>query len=285
MAQIIKRTFVLDKSERSEALWRLKPNEHSFFFGDHMNQTTTTHHPHHPVSGAPGRDGPRRHRPAGPDRHRLRLARQRDRAPGPPGRGRRTRRGRRRLRERDGSRSARTRSTSSAMDSRADAVAAIEERDVSAAFVFTPDGAELLTASAGSPAVAQMMQQIAVQLAAAHPEQPPVTDHRRRPAPRGRPPRPGLQRRLPADRPRRHPGRRGRGAAGARRPGLDPRDPRHRGRRRPGHRRRAPGLARRPGRQLLGERRRRRRSGSPRSASPWSACAARSAWPACPSAP
>lgn len=62
-----------------------------------------------------------------------------------------------------------------AMDSRAAAVTAIEERDVSAAFVFTPEGAELLTASAGSPAVAQMMQQIAVQLAAAHPEQPPVT--------------------------------------------------------------------------------------------------------------
>ena len=46
---------------------------------------------------------------------------------------------------------------------------------MSAAFVFAPDGAELLTASAGSPAVAQMMQQIAVQLAAAHPEQPAVT--------------------------------------------------------------------------------------------------------------
>ena len=61
------------------------------------------------------------------------------------------------------------------MDSRAAAVDAIEQRDVSAAFVFTPDGAELLTASAGSPAVAQMMEQIAVQLAAAHPEQPPVT--------------------------------------------------------------------------------------------------------------
>jgi hypothetical protein len=60
------------------------------------------------------------------------------------------------------------------LDSRADAVTAIENREVSGAFVFGTTGVEVLTASAGSPAVAQMLQQMSVQLAAAHPEQPAV---------------------------------------------------------------------------------------------------------------
>jgi len=57
-------------------------------------------------------------------------------------------------------------------DTRAEAVTAIENRDVSGAFVMGTAGVEVLTASAGSPAVAQMLQQISVQMAAAHPEQP-----------------------------------------------------------------------------------------------------------------
>jgi hypothetical protein len=59
-------------------------------------------------------------------------------------------------------------------DSRSDAVTAIEDREVSGAFVMGTAGVEVLTASAGSPAVAQMLQQMSVQMAAAHPEQPAV---------------------------------------------------------------------------------------------------------------
>jgi hypothetical protein len=61
------------------------------------------------------------------------------------------------------------------LDSRTEAVAAIEDRDVSAAVVFAPEGAELLTASAGGPAVAQMMEQLATHLSTAQPDQPAVT--------------------------------------------------------------------------------------------------------------
>ena len=61
------------------------------------------------------------------------------------------------------------------LDSREAAVAAIGDREVSAAFVLDPQGSELLTASAGSPAVAQLMQQVSAHLAAAQPDGPPMT--------------------------------------------------------------------------------------------------------------
>jgi hypothetical protein len=57
------------------------------------------------------------------------------------------------------------------LDSRSDAVTAIEQRDVYAAFVLSPDGTELLTASAASPAVSQLMEQVADHMAAAQPGQ------------------------------------------------------------------------------------------------------------------
>ncbi|MGZ8744319.1 MAG: hypothetical protein ACXWXO_15490 [Nocardioides sp.] len=61
------------------------------------------------------------------------------------------------------------------LDSRGAAVSAIEDREVSAAFVMGPQGAELLTASAGSPAVAQLMAQVAANLAADQPDGPALT--------------------------------------------------------------------------------------------------------------
>lgn len=50
---------------------------------------------------------------------------------------------------------------------RAAAVAAIENRDVYGAIVTTPDGVEVLTASAASPAVAQLLNQLPSRIAAA----------------------------------------------------------------------------------------------------------------------
>jgi hypothetical protein len=62
-----------------------------------------------------------------------------------------------------------------AVESRAAAVAAIEDREAYAAVVPGPEGTELLTASAASPAVAQALQQLTAGLAAADPGSPAPT--------------------------------------------------------------------------------------------------------------
>jgi hypothetical protein len=59
------------------------------------------------------------------------------------------------------------------VDSRADAVAAIEDREVYAAIVPGPDGVELLTASAASPVVAQLLTQVATTATSAQGSPPP----------------------------------------------------------------------------------------------------------------
>ena len=57
------------------------------------------------------------------------------------------------------------------------AVKAIEDRDVYGAIVLDPQNAEVLTASAGGPAVAQILAQLPARLAAQHPGvTPKVTD-------------------------------------------------------------------------------------------------------------
>jgi hypothetical protein len=60
-------------------------------------------------------------------------------------------------------------------DDRAAVVAAIEERDAAGGFVLGPEGVEVLTASAGSPATAQLLTDLASHLAAANPDAGPVT--------------------------------------------------------------------------------------------------------------
>jgi hypothetical protein len=60
--------------------------------------------------------------------------------------------------------------------SRAEAVTAIEQRDVYGAIVLTPDGPEGLTASAGSPAIATLLGQVGTELGAASGSPPLVTD-------------------------------------------------------------------------------------------------------------
>jgi len=63
-----------------------------------------------------------------------------------------------------------------AVATRADAVSAIEDREVYGAIVATPQGPEVLTASAGSPAVAQLLGQVGSALAAGSGAPPTVTD-------------------------------------------------------------------------------------------------------------
>jgi hypothetical protein len=64
-----------------------------------------------------------------------------------------------------------------AVADRAAAVKAIENRDVYGAIVLDPQSAEVLTASAGSPAVAQILAQLPARLAAQYPGvTPKVTD-------------------------------------------------------------------------------------------------------------
>jgi hypothetical protein len=60
--------------------------------------------------------------------------------------------------------------------SRDEAVAAIEDRDVYGAIVISADGPEVLTASAGSPAVATILGQVAAQLGAGRGSPPVLTD-------------------------------------------------------------------------------------------------------------
>lgn len=62
-----------------------------------------------------------------------------------------------------------------AVASRGDAVAAMENRDAVAAVVVTTAGPEVLTASAGGPAVASLMEDLAAGMSAANPEAGPVT--------------------------------------------------------------------------------------------------------------
>jgi hypothetical protein len=58
---------------------------------------------------------------------------------------------------------------------RAAVVAAIEDRDAAGGFALGPEGVEVLTASAGSPAVAQLLTELAGHLSAANPDAGPVT--------------------------------------------------------------------------------------------------------------
>lgn len=71
------------------------------------------------------------------------------------------------------------------LGSREDAVRAIEDRDVYGAFVFGPDGAELLVAPSASPAVAELLERVAEQAQAQG--QPPVTVTDVAPLPTGDP--------------------------------------------------------------------------------------------------
>src|SRR6266508_4385377 len=60
-------------------------------------------------------------------------------------------------------------------DDRAEAVSAIEDREVYGAIVAGPAGPEMLTASAGSPAVAQILTQLASRITADQPGAKPAT--------------------------------------------------------------------------------------------------------------
>ncbi|HET9421633.1 MAG TPA: hypothetical protein VFO49_10885 [Nocardioides sp.] len=60
-------------------------------------------------------------------------------------------------------------------DDRAAVVTAIENRDAAGGFVFGPEGVEVLTASAGSPATAQLLNDLAGHLSTANPDAGPVT--------------------------------------------------------------------------------------------------------------
>ena len=60
-------------------------------------------------------------------------------------------------------------------DDRAAVVTAIEDRDAAGGFVLGPDGVEVLTASAGSPAIAQLLAEVAGHLSTANPNAGPVT--------------------------------------------------------------------------------------------------------------
>jgi hypothetical protein len=62
------------------------------------------------------------------------------------------------------------------VDERAAAVRLIESREVYGAIVAGPDGSEVLTASAGSPVVAQLLSQVASGMAAAEGQAIEVTD-------------------------------------------------------------------------------------------------------------